>query len=362
MPTPTMSDEELDALFRRGAEAYPNDIPAGAWASLETTLDEAARTQQLRTKVTRYFAGELMLVAAIIWQAVRLALPDPAAVGGSQAATKQPAPAGRAAVTTLVGPRPAASPSRNAANPGGLPATATQATEGTPALAALAKQSTVFAAPTGPGGPAAGSATMAPSRASGSFTRTVIGRSSLHTEALLHTLASSKVANSQVKSAKSPADKQQTLHLSMAVATRFNRRRGGEQAEVHSLSAGLQTTADTPGGYVGPGLAGAEKDNENAFNQPFTSIQSIGAEGRESVELLAGRVATLPVMHYPLPDYLRQVATQQAPAAGAAWPNRPALAGWLPGANSWVVGSALPAEWQRAQPTALPILFLQPLY
>lgn len=82
-----MSDEELDALFRRGAEAYPDEMPPEAWARMETKLDTAAHTQQLRRKIGRFFAGELVLIALLLWQVARLA--NPAATTERSAASQQ---------------------------------------------------------------------------------------------------------------------------------------------------------------------------------------------------------------------------------------------------------------------------------
>ncbi len=41
MHMPDLSDEELDALFRQGAEGYPEELNLGAWARMEQQLDDA---------------------------------------------------------------------------------------------------------------------------------------------------------------------------------------------------------------------------------------------------------------------------------------------------------------------------------
>ncbi|OUJ75322.1 hypothetical protein BXP70_04710 [Hymenobacter crusticola] len=65
-----MSDEELDALFRRGAEAYPDDVHLGAWSRMEDKLNEDLMSRLLRRKIVRFFAIELALVglALLVWQ------------------------------------------------------------------------------------------------------------------------------------------------------------------------------------------------------------------------------------------------------------------------------------------------------
>ncbi|GAB3287396.1 porin family protein [Hymenobacter tenuis] len=74
MRTPDMSDEELDQLFRRGADAYPDKVSLSGWLRLSEQLDEAAQQQRLRRQVLRRVAGlfalEMGLVALlfIFWQ------------------------------------------------------------------------------------------------------------------------------------------------------------------------------------------------------------------------------------------------------------------------------------------------------
>ena len=63
MATPEMSDEELDALARQGAEAYPGgQPPLGAWGSMDDKLQAAALTRAVRRKVVRLFALEAAVV------------------------------------------------------------------------------------------------------------------------------------------------------------------------------------------------------------------------------------------------------------------------------------------------------------
>ncbi|MCB2376054.1 porin family protein [Hymenobacter sp. BT635] len=69
MRTPDMSDEELDALFQRGAENYPDEHNLSAWLQMERKLDAAAAEQLVRQRVLRMVALEavLLLVALLVW-------------------------------------------------------------------------------------------------------------------------------------------------------------------------------------------------------------------------------------------------------------------------------------------------------
>jgi hypothetical protein len=73
MLTPNMSDEELDSVFRRVADEYPQDAPPpGAWERLDTQLATATATQQLRRKVLRVFGVEVATLAVLFWLAYQL--------------------------------------------------------------------------------------------------------------------------------------------------------------------------------------------------------------------------------------------------------------------------------------------------
>ncbi|UOQ53198.1 hypothetical protein [Hymenobacter cellulosivorans] len=69
MRTPDMSDEELDALFQRSAENYPDEHNLSAWLQMERKLDEAAAGQLVRQRVLRIFALEavVVLMALLGW-------------------------------------------------------------------------------------------------------------------------------------------------------------------------------------------------------------------------------------------------------------------------------------------------------
>jgi hypothetical protein len=72
MPTPNMSDEELDSLFQRGAEAYPDDNYLAGWERMETKLNAATKAQALRQKVRRLFAAEIIVLSLLLWQGYEL--------------------------------------------------------------------------------------------------------------------------------------------------------------------------------------------------------------------------------------------------------------------------------------------------
>jgi hypothetical protein len=72
MPTPNMSDEELDSLFQRGAEAYPDDNYLAAWERMETKLNTATKAQALRQKVRQLFAAEILVLSLLLWQGYEL--------------------------------------------------------------------------------------------------------------------------------------------------------------------------------------------------------------------------------------------------------------------------------------------------
>ncbi len=109
MPTPNMSDEELDSLFQRGAEAYPDDNHLAAWARMETKLNTSTTAQQLRQKVRRIFAAELLVLGLLLWQgyhvarSVTEAAPLPtAAQSASLASAKQPGTTASAAARNKI--------------------------------------------------------------------------------------------------------------------------------------------------------------------------------------------------------------------------------------------------------------------
>ncbi|MBO0357274.1 hypothetical protein J0X19_04905 [Hymenobacter sp. BT186] len=77
MPTPDMSDEELDELVRRSAEAYPEEIPLGNWLRMEDKLRKAATERLVRQRIWRFFGLEVAIVALLVllWQGYRAVNP-----------------------------------------------------------------------------------------------------------------------------------------------------------------------------------------------------------------------------------------------------------------------------------------------
>jgi hypothetical protein len=69
-----MSDEELDDLVRRSAEAYPEELPLGNWLRMEEKLQEAATDRLVRRKVMRLFMLEMAILAVLLllWQGYRI--------------------------------------------------------------------------------------------------------------------------------------------------------------------------------------------------------------------------------------------------------------------------------------------------
>ncbi|WP_375437600.1 hypothetical protein [uncultured Hymenobacter sp.] len=78
MLTPNMSDEELDELVRRSAEAYPEEIPLGNWLRMEEKLNKVTTDQLVRRKVVRLFVLEVAVLALLLllWQGYRMVNPS----------------------------------------------------------------------------------------------------------------------------------------------------------------------------------------------------------------------------------------------------------------------------------------------
>ena len=62
-----MSDEELDLLFQRGAEAYPADSFVAGWERLEDKLNTAAKARLLRRKIGQLALLELLVLSLVLW-------------------------------------------------------------------------------------------------------------------------------------------------------------------------------------------------------------------------------------------------------------------------------------------------------
>jgi hypothetical protein len=83
-----MSDEELDELVRRSAEAYPEELPLGNWLRMENRLQEAATERLVQRRLWRFFGLEVLVVALLllVWQGYRFV--NPATSPLEQAATQ----------------------------------------------------------------------------------------------------------------------------------------------------------------------------------------------------------------------------------------------------------------------------------
>ena len=139
-----MSDEELDDVVRRSAEAYPDEVPLGSWLRMEDKLNQAAMQQEVRQRVNRrvgrLFALEVLLVAlALLWWQGRQLLFD----------EKQPAISAASAVGTVTAPAAAPTTAQSKRQqPQGLAATTPRLAPSAPA-SSLSQGSTAPAASPG---------------------------------------------------------------------------------------------------------------------------------------------------------------------------------------------------------------------
>lgn len=116
-----MSDEELDELVRRSAEAYPEEIPLGGWLRMEDKLNKAATDQLVRRKVVRLFMFEVAIVALLLllWQGYRTATtgaevaqqPARTTLPATKKATTVATPEASEQATTALKPSASTSPS-----------------------------------------------------------------------------------------------------------------------------------------------------------------------------------------------------------------------------------------------------------
>ncbi|KAA9338535.1 hypothetical protein F0P96_06795 [Hymenobacter busanensis] len=92
MSTPNLSDEELDALFRQGADDYPEEVNLGAWLRMEQRLDEAEMQRRVNRKVARFFLAEVAAVALLLllWLGYRQYTGPATAARRTQPAATQP--------------------------------------------------------------------------------------------------------------------------------------------------------------------------------------------------------------------------------------------------------------------------------
>jgi hypothetical protein len=306
-----MSDEELDALFQRGAAAYPDEMPPAAWVRMETKLDDAARTQRLRRKVGRFFAAELLLIALLLWQLARVTTPtadlktnyQPVA---SQAAARPTAPtevALNGSSTNSVVRRADIAP---ALGSGTIPVPSFDTTPTPHSNTALEPRSYTAPAPSATPRRSPITSTFPPPAASA--TRATAANASGPTlvpaTTSLATLTPARAAKQPLASAartvlaKGAADKEKTV----AIAQAGKERRGQRPLKTPQIFAG----------------AGERFAHLQANSVPASDLARAAAAKQAAVagpvDLLAERIASLAVVRYPLPELLRQSAAQQ-PAA-----------------------------------------------
>lgn len=305
MPTPIMSDEELDALFQRGAAAYPDEMPAAAWARMETKLDDAARTQQLRRKVGRFFAGELLLIALLLWQVARLAAPT-AAPQASQHPLVAAQQAHRVAAIAPIEVAPhdsfTNSVLRRASSEPTLSFTTAPAPYSSTVSVPSADPRRSLTTSLLPAQPAA-SATLA---ASVEANEPALP---LATPARIAARAPARAINHHQESiSKSRYKKRNSRNNEALVASLIRKKAQRKQSQF---------------------LTSADERSTRSQAKPAQAVTSLQADNSETnaanatgpVDLLDGRVASLPVAHYPLPELLRRPVAQQ-PIADTTQPPR----------------------------------------
>jgi hypothetical protein len=342
-----MSDEELDALFQRGAAAYPDEMPAAAWARMETKLDDAARTQDLRRKVGRFFVGELLLIAGLLWQIARIAAPTTA-----PAVTYRQRVAGQAAT------RATASPTKIALH-GPFAQSVLRGVD----TASVLGSST---APTPSFGTAPGSHAYTAPMFSSAPGRSLTTSPLRSQPAALTPLAATTKASKPTRALASTAS---IAALAPARTTR-SRRIKAEQATLptytdnrnEALAAGLiekrmgrkwpnnqpLVLADTNRHLTRSRASYKKEDN---LLQATKLAQATTVDAGEPIDLLEGRVVSLPVARYPLPDLSRQLVVQrpaadttQSPRHRAPRPPYRVLVGLLAGPSFSGVRTAQTAQ------------------
>lgn len=316
MPTPTMSDEELDALFRRGAEAYPNDMPAAAWASMETTLDEEARTQRLRRKVKRYFAGELLLITVIIWQIVRLAMPASTQPAAHPLPTARQAAVSSFADVALATTEPTASRSRKtAAQDKSAPYSFNIKVEETAPVRTVQPEQPAASSTQSAGQPANALA------ATGSHRGSVAPTRRDHKAVATGTAAASRATKQPLLNNESTTHTRPAAYLGSTSGTvrRAMQNQAARQANTRQIR---RASAANLGKRLG--RENIYYNKKSVLGQSITASQATEIARGESVDLLDGRIALLPVAQYPLLGALRPLAALPAPADSARQPRRPA--------------------------------------
>lgn len=307
-----MSDEELDAHFRRIAESYPDDIHPGAWERMEMKLDAAQpnagqRAQQLRQKIARTFAIEAAMLLLVVWQVYRLVpfpteaplrLPTATSATIFPAAARQPVErsetTSRGAANAVSVPAYTGAGSTAAAPAGTSSAARTTAEQASPAMAAA-----VSAAQPGAPNPVNPARTVPP--AGSHPIPIVVGLSPLPRSVLPSHSPEKHAASAPVISAERPRFNQ--MSPALAIASGARRR---QQKSAPGLSADAPQTR----------LIGQPTDRTNGVSRRNTGRRpKAGAEeatvNRPEVGLEAstgqrpGRLALLPTR----PTQLRGAAS-----------------------------------------------------
>jgi hypothetical protein len=293
-----MSDEELDALFQRGAAAYPDEMPPAAWARMETKLDDAARTQQLRRKVGRFFAAELLLIALLLWQVARVATPTtdlesnhqpviPAGVALSGSFSKSAVY--RDTVAPALGSHTVAVPSFDTTPPPHSNTALAPRSYTPPVPSTKPRRS-----PTTATRPSPAASPILATAANATGPTLAPATTSLATFTPARTAKPHRVNAARLALAKGAVTKEKT---------------GGKRP------------LKQPQVFAGAGthLGGSQAESARAIGLVQTDkTEPQAADAADGpVDLLAGRVASLPIAHYPLPAVLRQLAVQP-PAADTA--------------------------------------------
>jgi hypothetical protein len=250
MHTPEPSDDELDALFRQGAEHYPEELNLGAWARMEQKLDEAHLQQLVNRKVARLFALEIGIVAVLllIWGTYRQYFGTvPTGFLAGKAEVGVPA---TSANTPAVDQVAAAAPT-GAARPG-------RPTEPTPPLASR---------PAGPATTAAPAATDAPATAGVASADTPgAGRRARRTPAALAAVVSPTEPPTELPTAEAGA-----------VAAHKEVSRASRRRATGLLAAGVIRKAVRPGGLPAAGEAAAGQLSRRAVTAGPTRVPAAHA-------------------------------------------------------------------------------------
>jgi hypothetical protein len=310
-----MSDEELDALFQRGAAAYPDEMPAAAWAHMETKLDDAARTQALRRKVGRFFAGELLVLALVLWQVVRFTTPT----ANPAATLRQPTAAQTLAHATAATPATATRGSSLTKS-----VTRRTATTLTPSSSTPTTKLTTASGPTlnptpAPSAYATAKSSAAPGHSTAAALTQPAAWAKRGARARASEIAHSPATNPSFATLISaPAARQQRAQTTRQVfaATTSAQAKVAVARLVQKKSSGQQRLKPTQLFVI---------VGERSTSLPATSAsapeQATAPGARAQIDPLTGRVASLSLAPYPLPDLLRQLAVQR-PAADTTPPQR----------------------------------------